>query len=411
MGIIRNASNRLIRGRVGDTTYYVSLERQIARQALNSSNYGESARRSEAQQSRRVKWSNLVNFYKLSKGWMPMAFESKKKGQSDYNRFMSINLNASRVALTRDEALQGAVVVEPFVITQGSIPSVDITKSGSVWRTSIKLGNLAITEATTNAQFTAAVTANNMGIRKGMQLSFVSYQQLTTSAGIPQCTCGFYEITLSDTDTTPVREYLPDFCSQVVNGNLGTSDNISVGCFAYILSEVVAGQIRVSSQSLINNNEANITAYSSEQQRELAINSYGVDGEVVLSPISLNKQEPIEQPMSITRYVCAYDGKTYLPGDRSIMAGNMFKNNGGTLYLSGVADLDYVGGYVTLYETDIELQLQNGYLTKTGNTIDLLPNVVSTSPQLSNYVKSIVITLEGNIQLEIPFESPIDIHD
>lgn len=410
MGIIRNASNRLIRGRVGDTTYYVSLERQIARQALNSSNYGESARRSEAQQSRRVKWSNLVNFYKLSKGWMPMAFESKKKGQSDYNRFMSINLNTSRVALTRDEALQGAVVVEPFVITQGSIPSVDITKSGSVWRTSIKLGNLAITEATTNAQFTAAVTANNMGIRKGMQLSFVSYQQLTTSAGIPQCTCGFYEITLSDTDATPVRVYLPDFCSQVVNGNLGTSDNISVGCFAYILSEVVAGQIRVSSQSLINNNAANITAYASVQQLERAINSYGVDGEVVLSPISLNKQEPIEQPLSIIKYVNNYGPTTYIAGDVSKTAGEMFYEDGGKLYLSGAADLEYIGAYITLYGSDVELQILPAKVTKSGNVVTFMQGCIQSGAELSNKVKSIMVTLGGGSQLEIPF-AEFEIHE
>lgn len=403
MGIIRNASNRLIRGRVGDTTYYVSLERQIARQALNSSNYGESARRSEAQQSRRVKWSNLVNFYKLSKGWMPMAFESKKKGQSDYNRFMSINLNTSRVALTRDEALQGAVVVEPFVITQGSIPSIDITKSGSVWRTSLKLGNLAITAATTNAEFTAAITANNMGVRKGMQLSFVSYQQLTTAAGIPQCTCGFYEITLDDTDQTPVRQFLPDFCSSVVNGNLGTSNDISVGCFAYILSEVVAGQIRVSSQSLINNNESLIQAYSGAQQRELAINSYGVDGEVVLSPISRVEQEAIAQPISINKISYNEGYAQALPGEYLGTAGDTIMQTGFALHCSGLEGKTITGVQVRTWTNDTIRPADISRVKVSNNRIDVQSGAIEGGSWVSGVVRDIVVTLQDAASISISF--------
>lgn len=305
MGIIRNAANRKIRGRIGDTTYYVSLDRQIARQALNSSNYGESARRTEAQQSRRVKWSNLVNFYKLSKRWMPKAFESKKKGQSDYNRFMSINLPYSSVSLTRDEALQGACVVEPFVVSQGSLPTIEIVKDGSNYKTNIVLPSDTIEEDTTVAQFTADVLAGNAWIEEGMQLSFVSYQQLTSSAGVPQCTCAFYEVTLDLNNTNELWKYLPEFCCIATDGFLSTDVNVSTGCFAYILSDQRGGKIRVSSQTLINNNRSMISLYSSASQRQLSIDSYGVDTEVVLSPITIVSQEPLAQPVTIDSFTSA----------------------------------------------------------------------------------------------------------
>lgn len=305
MGIIRNAANRKIRGRIGDTTYYVSLDRQIARQALNSSNYGESARRTEAQQSRRVKWSNLVNFYKLSKRWMPKAFESKKKGQSDYNRFMSINLPYASVALTRDEALQGACVVEPFVISQGSLPTIEVNKAGEYYETNIAYDLDIAEEETTVQQFTAEIIARNTFIEEGMQLSFVSYQQFTNSAGVPQCTCAFYEVTLDLNNTNLLSSYMPFFCCNSQAGGCISAIDVSTGCFAYIISDQRDGKVRVSSQTLINNNRSMISLYSSASQRQLSIDSYGVDTEVVLSPITIVSQSPLEQPVTIDSFTSA----------------------------------------------------------------------------------------------------------
>lgn len=305
MGIIRNAANRKIRGRIGDTTYYVSMERQIARQALNSSNYGESARRTEAQQSRRVKWSNLVNFYKLSKRWMPKAFESKKKGQSDYNRFMSINLPYSSVALTRDEALQGACVVEPFVISQGSLPTIEVSRASSLYKTNIYVADSDISIETTVASFTDILTRLNSWIEEGMQFSFVSYQQYTNSAGVPQCTCAFYEVTLSRSNTSPLSNFMPLFATQTSEDGYLCAGDVSTGCFAYILSDQRDGKVRVSSQTLINNNSSMIALYSSASQRQQSIDSYGVDTEVVLSPITIVSQEPLEQPVTIDSFTSA----------------------------------------------------------------------------------------------------------
>lgn len=305
MGIIRNAANRKIRGRIGDTTYYVSLDRQIARQALNSSNYGESARRTEAQQSRRVKWSNLVNFYKLSKGWMPKAFESKKKGQSDYNRFMSINLPFSSVSLTRDEALQGACVVEPFVISQGSLHPIEVNKAGDFYLTNISLGEGTLVSNSTVADFTNVLVDANTWIEEGMQLSFVSYQQFTSSAGVPKCTMAFYEVTLDKNNTDNLFKYLPEFCCSDEGEGVLVARDISTGCFAYILSDQRGGKVRVSSQTLINNNSSMIALYSSASQRQQSIESYGVDAEVVLSPFTIVSQEPLEQPVTIDSFTSA----------------------------------------------------------------------------------------------------------
>lgn len=289
MGIIRNSANRKIKGRVGDTTYYVSMNRQIARQALNSSNYGESARRSPSQQGRRVMWANLVNFYKASKGWMPKAFESKSAKQTDYNRFMSTNLQNARIALTKNQAAVGACVADAFIISQGSLRSIQVNKHTNHWDTDIQIGNLSIGPDTTVGAFASAVIANNNWIIEGDQLSFVSYQQYIDAQSTPHIICTAYEVTLLVNSTDKLRDYLPDFCSVTGdNKTLVTSDNISIGGFAYILSRNLGGgSLQVSTQQLIINNEVMISQYTSDEAVKEAVKSYGVDTDTFLDTGSL----------------------------------------------------------------------------------------------------------------------------
>lgn len=296
MAVIRNTASALRKGKVGNETYYVSLNKQIVRVAQNDSNYGETASRTESQQSNRVKWANLVNFYKISSSWMRKAFENKKSNQTDYNRFMQLNLSQSRIYLTREAAQAGSVVADRFAISQGSLRSIDIQQVGNTWQTDIKLGLLAITDETTVLQFTQAVLDNNSWAELGMQISFISYQQLTDPFGFPKAVCTAYELTLDNTDTRLVRDLLPVFCSTTSEaGYLGTNDNISEGAFAYVLSQTRGGKTLVSTQTLIANNGTMIAQYSSAQALQRAIDSYGVQEAAFLDSGSM-AQNATPQP-------------------------------------------------------------------------------------------------------------------
>lgn len=312
MALVRNAANMIRKGRVGDATYYVSKGQQVVRQARNDSNYGESARRSESQQLRRVMWANLVNFYKVSMDWMPSAFETKKAAQTDYNKFMQINMNLSRIALMKEQAAAGACIVDAYLVTQGSLPSVEISSTTDAWYTNIGVGDLVIGADTTNAQLTAAMLANNNNIKEGMQISFVSYQQSVDAMGIPRAICRLYEITLNSTSSDKVRDYLPEFCSQSVNKYLGTSDHISTGAFAYIVSDKRLGRLQVSTQQLITKNADLINEFSSPEHIKASMLTYGLDGEVILSPDGTNEQTPEAQPVGISNV--SVGGTTYRGG-------------------------------------------------------------------------------------------------
>lgn len=327
MAQIRNAANRKLVGRVGDTTYYVSANRQIARQALNSSNYGESARRTEKQQVRRVRWANLVNFYKMSSDWMKKAFEIKKSNHSDYNAFMSVNIDRYKVALTKDEAARGACVIDAFQISKGSLPSIEQTASNRSIQTGIYLPSFAVTPTTTVAQFSKVIVENNQGFEYGMQLSFVSYQQSVPSGDVPRGILGVYEITLDAHSSEFVRRYMPSFCTQVSLDQHLCATDLSAGGHSYVLSNQTNRGLLVSTQSLITFNESVLARYTSEDHIAAAIKSYGVDKEVFLAPASLTDSEYVEQVyevdylenLSSSRKI--YDGQAIALGDLAATGG------------------------------------------------------------------------------------------
>ena len=276
MAKMRAPISFMLEGKVGAITFYTSEGRQISRASSNVSNYGVSAKRTTRQQRRRVRWANLVNFYKISQDWMYFAFESKKKGVSDYNKLMSLNVSSSQIALTKNQAASGACVADSYQVTEGSLPPIMMRHQGDIWLTNIAIGLESITDTTTIAEFSRSVLAANSWMKENMQISFISYMQEIDSLGIPRVRCTPYELTLSKSSTETVRSYLPEFCSSLTNGYLATSDEIATGCFTYILSLTENGKTSVSTQRLVNNNTQMTARFSSDDQLQLAVKSYSV---------------------------------------------------------------------------------------------------------------------------------------
>lgn len=315
----------VLKGKVGTLSTYSNNTGNVARIRTNATNVGESASRTKKQQSNRVRWANLVNFYKASKPWMPKAFETKKSNRSDYNQFMSINYAFAKVALTKQEAAAGACVVEGFMVSQGSLAPVQVQKHGSHWDTNLALGELIISDVTTVAQLSSALINNNNFIREGMQLSFVSYQQIVDDMGTPRVICTPYEIVL-DTKNTEERamSYLPDFCLASSEGVLCTGDDISVGGFAYVLSETVSGRTMVSTQAIILNNETLIEKYTGTEQIAEAIKSYGLSANVFLDSDYADAKAATPQPLFIEKIVPANYYTYLVAGSKRPTLGELF---------------------------------------------------------------------------------------
>jgi len=387
MAVIRNTAAMRLKGRVGNTTYYTEGGRQLARVSQNSSNYGETASRTETQQFQRGKWGNLVNFYKVSAKWMKKAFTSKAAKQSDYNRFMQLNVSFSRVYLTKSMYASGGVVVDAFKVTEGNLRPINVTKSGSVYSTDLALGNLVIDVNTTVKDFSAALVLENSHVVYGMQISFISYQQEVSSQGIPSIICTAYEVTLSDTDTSKLRGYLPEFCSSSVGGMLGTNNNISVGAFCYVLSNSTSGNLEVSSQSLITNNDVLLASYTSEVAKAECIASYGVDDDVFLTSGS-RRVQAANQPISIEGIDCS--GTIYPSGSEDVQFGEFATSTSSpNLLIAGnfnsVTNVKVrPSGYSNYFEAISIIKVDGGVKV----TFD-------GGGHFGRYITSIVVTIDG----------------
>lgn len=326
-----------MKGRVGQTTYYISKGQQVARQSRNDSNYGETARRTLSQQQRRVLWSNLVEFYKISAGWMPKAFETKSSGQTDYNKFMAINVPTARIPITKSQAEAGGCVIDAFVISQGSLPSVEVTQLTDGWKTNLMIGSLVIGANTTVGELSVALISNNANCREGMQLSFASYQQSVDPLGVPHANCRLYELTISQSDTSLVRDHIPAIGCSSVDNAIGTSGEMPQGGFAWIMSELVNGQLKVSTQLITTNNAQLLAQYMTSTQLDAAIASYGLDTEVVLNPTTIVAQA-VEPSQAYIQWI-EVGGDRYTPGSYVGSAAPFYNATVTIKFSDSVADL------------------------------------------------------------------------
>lgn len=283
-------SNPMRTGGQGDTTYYVRNGEQIARQRRNNSNYGSTARRSEAQQEIRTRWSNVINFYKECRAWMPKAFENKKRSQSDYNVFMNLNVADSPYYLTKSQALAGVCIPYGFIISRGSLPPVilDYTYSTDVWVSNIKCtvafeANLKIGVLSQN------IIDNNPTFRNGDNIALVSLWYQRDAAQMVYCITSYDELTLDVTsDAIWGANDLSRFF--VINSETWIAIDApgggawSIAGVALIHTRKSGGQLQVSTQRIDLVPALNWDTWASDSQKAAAIASYGVDGVVPLEP-------------------------------------------------------------------------------------------------------------------------------
>lgn len=249
--------------------------------------------------AQRVRWANLVNFYRANRIWMQRAYENKPENNTDYNRFMSLNGGNSTIYLTKQEANAGACIVNNYRVTDGTLNAIEVTASGGNWVTNIWTGELAaLSASTTVGAFAAALLSSNAGLRTGDQLSFIRMsQQVNSTTGFPFVIVRAYEVLLNPNSAELLSDYLPlDYFAVESSGGqnaLRITNSGNAGGFVLVLSRTEGGIIRVSPQDVVvANNSALIARYSSASQQQTAADSYGEGTEVFLSSASANEINP-----------------------------------------------------------------------------------------------------------------------
>lgn len=294
MAIVNNFYLRNQKKKLAGAVYYQAMGQTRSRELRTEI----SNPRTQAQMEQRTKWANLVNFYRVNAPWMKYAYETKKRNQSEYNKFMSLNVPNARIYIPKSFASQGACVVDAYQMTQGSLPSIEVQKYTVGWGSNLYFGADFNLDATTNVkEVTQELLQNNPALREGDQISFIRLTQQTNSnSGIPFVVVRKYEVILNSNDLRPFYDFMPrDYIINEDEGatpSLGVQDSGNAGGFLLILSRTISGKTYVSSQSIIvANNSAMIEQYSSAAAQQAAIDSYGESADAFLTSTTAGENE------------------------------------------------------------------------------------------------------------------------
>lgn len=298
MAVARNNLSMKMNGKVGAYSFYTSTGgRQVARIANNSSNYGETAKRTVAMQTRRSRWGNLVSFYSANKDLMARAYERKGANLSDYNRFMQLNIPLASVSLVKDDFMRGMAILQEYVIADGSLPEIgvaEIGEEGCVFNLLTKIDGEFSDK--TIGQVSVDLLDNNSQLQVGDQLTFISY----TNAGTTPSTIRIYrhlcEMTL---DPKSAVSFGSLKYANIIAGNglkvviAGQGDVFGQ---AIIHSRSVGGSLLVSRAKITLSSDTLVRQFSAPEAVKKAIDSYGVDNEKLLEPGSPQQPRPTHAP-------------------------------------------------------------------------------------------------------------------
>ena len=318
--------------KLGGTVLYTqggrTLQRELAPEVKNP--------KTPAQMGQRVKWANLVAFYRANAGWMPKAFESKKATQSDYNKFMSLNAANSRIYLTKEQARQGACVVDSYRVSDGTLQPVDIFPTGSNWVTNLYITGLDKLDATTTvAAFSKALLASNAGLRSSDQLSFIRVTQVFNNmTNIPYLQVRAYELLINEQGPGLLKDFWPieliALGKEQETTAIMVKNNNKQGGFAIIVSRTQGGRVLVSPSQVTQVNMADvINQYSSSTALQAAIDSYGRGDEVFLDSKGANAIDQQPTTLSITGISGGTEGAPIIaPGGEVELKAPAFESRG-----------------------------------------------------------------------------------
>lgn len=261
------------KGSAGNLTYTTMGDETIAKAKVSF----PSNPKTPAQMTRRVQLANLVNMFQALRPYQKLAFQTATGRVSDYNRFVGNNLGIVPVYLTKKEAIGGAVVVAPYMITDGELPALANELSNGVLKSDIDLSSLNLDEETTVADFSTAVINDNAGrFLEGDQISLIKVdQRINSVTQIPFVVVSVFEITLNTQDNSTLLANLEgaDLIG-VVDGKLGSSSAVNGGAAIIHSRKAGDGETLVSQQYLTVANSI-LATYSSDSQKLAAILSYG----------------------------------------------------------------------------------------------------------------------------------------
>lgn len=278
MAIYKGTAGKRI-GSVGNETYSMVKGQNVVRekpaQVANPRTY--------AQMEQRSIFIDAVRFYEhANKNLFKFAFEDKRSYESDYNAFMRANAkNGVNISPSMSSDYRFPAIGN-WLLTSGSLQGVEFNYSEGV--TSIFLGDAATSAITTVGQLSEKLLATYPSLQEG---DIITGVMIESSA---------YEFSEEDLRVAYISDSAPKWLiyqfrinkasaatlasvglENVTSGQSSVNysweiDDNSVGGVAVIVSREVAGGVKVSTTSILNNTAAGtfLTAFARNKARIIA---------------------------------------------------------------------------------------------------------------------------------------------
>ena len=335
MGLFKNIVDAKISGNVGSMNFRKrgSLI-VVAERVYKNSSAGAGA--TETQRLHRCRLANIVNLYKVIKAIEAKAWENKGQNVSDFNMFTKYNLAANPVLLKQQEAVAGACVIAPYVVSKGSLGDLVQSHNYSGFLTGVKV-NVGMNMAqVTISDISKSIIENNGTFENGDKISIACLTNVIATVGgvvIPQTSVVYFELTLDTAKTSKVSD-LTNFDEMYfavdASGNLIVRADCD-GFFA-VHSRITNGKLLTSAQSIImaDTNSEIYTTYTSDEQKQAAMKSYGYVPDVLLTPGSVLTDVAPVSALWATISSVTY-GLNALANGASIESGNVLTITGTNL--------------------------------------------------------------------------------
>ncbi len=224
----------------------------------------------------RTTFRNQINLWRAFPPAGRPAFEGRRRGVSDYNLFVSHNMQSGPVYLTRREAENGACVLTPVAVAGGTLPPIALSHDGVAPVTDLSVGGLPVGSGTTVAELSMALVQENGGYCFGDELVYyIGLQQWDAMLDMPVVEMRCSRLVLSPVDGRTVDQATAGAAGFAVRSGLLAAAAEVQGGMAWVHVRRNGGGLLLSSQRMVCNNPY-IELYSSREALEAACRSFGV---------------------------------------------------------------------------------------------------------------------------------------
>lgn len=248
---------------------------------------------SAGQMFQRLKMLTTVPLYNVLREAIALGWENIPEGRSLYNCFTGMAMRSTPFGISKELYDRGAGIAWAAQITSGTLPVIAVSNHVS----NIVLSGISKIDATTTVGALAdAIVKGNPGrFSYDDEIAFIEVQQTIDSEGTPKLSCTRSAVILEQncTETLAGLPSLKGFA--VIGGQLGIVGTPAIGAYAWVHSRMEEGKMRVSTQSLITNNEAVLAAYGAPAKLRAAAKSLGADllSEKFLKPTNSNARRAL----------------------------------------------------------------------------------------------------------------------